>query len=134
MNRIWLRSLAIGATMVAADLAGATSTPAMQALHALEPGEWEVRERTPGAAARRLCAVDLHQLLQLRHGRNSCKPFVVSDSAQSLVVTYDCAGAGNGRTALRVETNRLAQIQTQGVADGAPFDMTFEARRVGACH
>jgi hypothetical protein len=48
-------------------------------------------------------------------------------------VTYDCAQAGQGRTALRVETARLVQIDSQGVSGGTPFAMTLEARRVGAC-
>lgn len=139
MDKKWLHAFVLGAAMLTATMAGAApavvpTTPAMQALRQLEPGEWEVRERVPGAAPRRLCAADLQALLQLRHGRNICKPFIVSDAADALVVTYDCDGAGNGRTALRVETNRLAQIQTQGIADGAPFDMAFEARRVGLCH
>ena len=133
MDKVRLRALVTGAAIMTAGMADAAQAPAMQALRQLEPGEWEVRERAPGATPRRLCAADLQHLLQLRHGRAACRRFIVSDAAESLVVTYDCAGAGNGRTALRVETSRLAQIQTQGIADGAPFDMAFEARRVGAC-
>jgi hypothetical protein len=33
-----------------------------------------------------------------------------------------------------VETPRLVQIQSQGVADSAPFSFTIEARRTGDCH
>lgn len=133
MNRKWLCAFTTGAAMMIAGVASAAPTPTMKALHQLEPGQWELRERGKGGEVRRLCAADLEQLLQFRHGRASCKRFIVADSPRELVVTYDCGGAGSGRTALRVETARLAQIQAQGIADGAPFDMAVEARRVGIC-
>ena len=56
-----------------------------------------------------------------------------SDAADAASITYDCAAAGNGRTDLRVETARLIQISSQGVADGAPFVFVAEGRRIGAC-
>jgi hypothetical protein len=138
MNRVWLRAIATGFAMMTIAGMAAAQKPAipatsMQALHQLEPGQWELRERTQGGEVHRLCVADLEQLLQFRHGRASCKRFVVSDTARELVVTYDCGAAGSGRTVLRAETARLAQIQTQGIADGAPFAMALEARRVGTC-
>ena len=89
--------------------------PSAQALRALDTGQWEVRERGEDAHARRICVSDL------RHG------------AKAVSITYDCAAAGNGRTDLRVETDRLVQIRSQGVADGAPFAFDAEARRLGPC-
>lgn len=133
MNRKGLCAFTTGAAMMIAGVASAAPTPTMKALHQLEPGQWELRERGAGGEIRRLCAADLEQLLQFRHGRASCKRFIVSDTLRELVVTYDCGVSGSGRTALRVETARLAQIQAQGIADGAPFDMAVEARRVGIC-
>jgi hypothetical protein len=32
-----------------------------------------------------------------------------------------------------MENARLAQIETQGIAQGLPFDYSAEARRVGSC-
>jgi hypothetical protein len=48
-------------------------------------------------------------------------------------VHYSCPGSGWGRTTVRVETPRLARVETQGIAGKAPFAFTAEARRVGAC-
>ena len=42
-------------------------------------------------------------------------------------------GRGYGRTSIRLETDRLVQIRTQGIADGLPFEYSAEARRVGDC-
>lgn len=128
------------ATMTAAligSTAGAANAPtpaiAPQALRTLETGEWELRGRGEGAETRKLCISDLRQLLQVQHGKALCRSFIISDGAQAVSVTYDCAAAGNGRTDLRVETNKLVQIRTQGVAQGAPFAFDTEGRRVGAC-
>lgn len=118
--------------------APATATPAPPAaplagLNTLEHGDWELKLRSEKGEVRHVCVGDPRLLLQVRHGASSCSRFVVSDSAEHVVVTYDCAGAGNGRTDLRIETSRLVQIQSQGIADSAPFSMTLEGRRVGAC-
>jgi hypothetical protein len=103
------------------------------ALSGLERGEWELKERGSAALPRRLCIGDASQLLQPLHPGRQCKRFVLENSAQNVAVTYDCAHAGQGRTAVRVETARLVQIDSQGVSDGTPFAMMLEARRVGAC-
>jgi hypothetical protein len=129
---VW-RTLAAAAAMTMAGWAGAADVPKLAALQTLEPGEWELRGRGKGAETRKLCVSDLRQLLQIRHARASCSSFVVSDEADAASITYDCAAAGNGRTDLRVETARLIQISSQGVADGAPFVFVAEGRRIGAC-
>ena len=107
--------------------------PSAQALRALDTGQWEVRERGEDAHTRRICVSDLRQLLQLQHGPRLCPAFTVDDGAKAVSITYDCAAAGNGRTDLRVETDRLVQIRSQGVAEGAPFAFDAEARRLGPC-
>ncbi|MFC3442643.1 DUF3617 domain-containing protein [Sphingobium rhizovicinum] len=112
---------------------GVANAPAPAALRALEPGEWELRGRGEGAETQKLCVTDLRQLLQVRHGRALCPSFTVSDSPNAVSVTYDCAAAGTGRTDLRIETARLVQIRSQGVADGAPFAFAAEGRRIGVC-
>lgn len=105
-------------------------------LKGLESGEWELRERGTEAdpsGVRKLCLADLRQLIQVRHPRNVCKGITVDEGPKRLSVSYDCGRAGGGRTDLRVETPRLVQIRSQGVADGAPFAFVMEGRRLGAC-
>lgn len=130
-----LRALA-GAVAMLIAVAPASSSVVPGPLKGLDPGEWELRERGEDGAGmppRRLCLSDLRQLIQLRHARHGCRRMAVDETANRLAVTYDCAGAGGGRTDLRIETSRLVQIRSQGVADGAPFSFMMEGRRVGAC-
>ncbi|APL95268.1 hypothetical protein AI27_00435 [Sphingomonas sp. BHC-A] len=128
-----LRALGAAMAMMAAVPAVQAAAPAPRLAKGLETGEWELRGRGEGGA-RRLCVSSLSQLLQSRHAGHACKNFTVSDAANRLVVTYECGAAGNGRTDLRVETSRLVQIQSQGIADGAPFAFALEGRWIGACH
>lgn len=134
----FIRALALGglimavATHSASARAVEANLPA--ALKKLERGEWQLRSRDdPAKVARKLCVSDLRQLLQVQHMYNNCKHFVVRDRPADAVVTYDCGAAGNGRTDLRVETSHLIQIQSQGIAKGAPFDFALEGRHIGAC-
>ena len=99
----------------------------------LEPGQWELKVRGDQGAARKICVSNPWQLMQIEHPRNSCRRFIVSQNSREVIVTYDCADAGNGRTDLRVETSRLAQIHSQGISESAPFAYSVEARRVGSC-
>ncbi|HZV19063.1 MAG TPA: hypothetical protein VFF84_10285 [Sphingobium sp.] len=103
------------------------------ALGLLERGEWQLVERGAAGATRRICLGDPAQLLQPRHPGRQCKRFLLENSTRRVAITYDCAHAGQGRTALHVETGRLIQIDAQGVSDGTPFAMSIEGRRVGAC-
>lgn len=129
-----LRSLMLlGALMICVIDATAAQAPDITALTALEKGEWELRERGASTPVVRLCIGDPGLLLQVRHARNSCTRFVVKNSPERVTVTYNCPGAGKGRTDMRVETSRLVQIHSQGVADGAPFAFAMEGRRTGTC-
>jgi len=115
-------------------MAAPAEAPGVTALSSLQPGLWSIRSRDPdGPALRQLCLGDPRILLQLRHEGQSCSRFVVTNDAQTAVVTYTCPGRGNGRTTVRVETPRVAQIDSQGIADNSPFDWALEARRVGDC-
>lgn len=105
----------------------------IQALAMLQPGQWEIRSRDNADANRSFCMSDAKVLLQLRHPNNVCSRFVISDTAREATVQYSCSASGNGRTSIRVETPRLVQIETQGVADQSPFAFSAEARRVGEC-
>ncbi|QNA84797.1 hypothetical protein G4G27_12935 [Sphingomonas sp. So64.6b] len=111
---------------------GPARAPHLIALDAIEQGQWQLRE-VGGPGARSLCVADPRILLQLQHGKAQCSRFVVADTASSAIVHYTCPGSGHGRTTITVETGRLFKLQTQGIADGAPFDFSYEARRVGAC-
>lgn len=102
------------------------------ALDVLQPGQWELRGEG-SSTVRSLCLGDPRLLLQIRHGSQQCSRFVIGNTARVATVQYSCGGAGNGRTTVRVETPRLVQIDTQGMADKSPFVMRFEGRRTGAC-
>ena len=131
VRRAYFLSL-VGLT-VACPAAAVIAQTDFGALIGLEHGEWELKERGSTGVPRRLCIGDPSQLLQPYHPGRQCKRFVLENSAQNVAVTYDCAQAGQGRTALRVETARLVQIDSQGISGGAPFAMTLEGRRIGAC-
>lgn len=111
----------------------APSSLRLTALSQVETGQWELRDKQQGGRARSICLNDPVQLIQLRHPGRVCSRYVVTDVARHAVVTYQCSEVGQGRTDLRVETPRLVQIDTQGVADHAPFAANLEARRTGDC-
>ncbi len=106
---------------------------ALAMLDGLEGGRWEVRLRDGTGRAYPLCVQHGRALIQLRHERLACDRLVIDDRPGEVTVQYTCRGKGYGRTHIRRETNRLVQIDTQGIAEGLPFDFTAEARRVGDC-
>ncbi len=114
-------------------LATAAEAPPLAALAILQPGKWELSSHDTGFAPRSVCIGDPKVLLQIRHPVVPCNRFVVANDSHRAIVSYSCASAGNGLTTVRVETPRLAQIETQGVMNGSPFDLTIEARRIGEC-
>lgn len=126
--------LAILPVVMAASHADAGEQPlVLAALGRLEPGQWDLRSRDPNGALMRLCIRDLQDLLQVRHIGKSCSQFVVEDRPMRGSVTYACPRAGHGRTDIRIETSRLIQLSSQGVADGLPFALNLEGRRTGEC-
>lgn len=129
-----LRSVTIAAALpLSLFLApAAAQAPTLAMLDRLERGEWEVRLRD-GGGTRRLCVRSGRDLIQLRHGARDCSQFVVEDEVSHVTVQYTCKGSGYGRTSIRRETASLAQLESQGIADGLPFQFAAEARRVGAC-
>ena len=110
----------------------AAQGPSLAMLRTLEDGQWEVRNRDTGEN-RRLCVRSGQELIQLKHGGSGCSRFVVEDGASAVTVQYTCRGNGYGRTNIRRETPSLVQIDSQGIADGLPFEFSAEARRVGSC-
>lgn len=116
--------------------AGAALTaqgPALAMLAKLERGQWTVAMRD-GGPSRNLCIGDPVKLLQLSHTRGArCNRVVVEDTPGRVTVQYTCRGNGYGRTSIRRETDTLVQIESQGIADGRPFQFRAEARRTGPC-
>lgn len=102
-------------------------------LDGLEHGRWVIRSREPGRAAYPLCIDSGKRLIQLRHMEDNCDRLVVADASNAVTVQYTCLGRGYGRTTIRRESNRLVQIETQGIAGGLPFDELAEARHTGDC-
>ena len=109
----------------------ALALPDLEALSHLERGRWQLREA--GSAERSICLGDPVALVQLEHRGIACGQEVVASQADGATVQYTCPGHGFGHTSIRVETPRLARIDTQGLVDGRPFAYRVEARRVGSC-
>lgn len=124
-------------TLTACALAGATAVPAqapsLAMLDRLEKGSWQLRERGKDAVLQTICVGDARRMIQIQHPRATCSRYVIEDTPNSVTVHYTCPGAGHGRTTIRSETNRLVQIDTQGIAEGKPFSQAIEARRTGGC-
>ena len=124
-------AIAVGAAAASPILAQA---PSLQMLDKIDPGMWEVRVRDAAHTVRRLCLETGRPLIQIKHPNSLCRSFVVRDESRFVTVHYTCPGTGYGRTQIRLESAQLVQIDSQGIADGFPFDFTAEARRVGVCH
>lgn len=101
-------------------------------LRQLEPGMWSVRYRE-GAAAQRICVRSGLELLSLRPIAGKCRSSTLEDRADRVAVQNSCQGHGYARTSIRRESGSLVQIDSQGFADGVPFSLSAEARRIGTC-
>jgi hypothetical protein len=113
-------------------LGEAPAGQSLAALSSIEGGEWVLKSKETGDT-KSMCLGDSKALLQLRHGRATCSRFVIANDPKSTTVHYTCPGQGHGRTTIRVETPRLIQIESQGIANNAPFQILYEGRRTGAC-
>jgi hypothetical protein len=126
--------IALGAVMAVSMAAAAGAGNKLSALGRLEPGLWQLRDLDDAKASQQsLCVGDPLSLVQLRHRGAPCTRLVVSDADRNAVIHYTCPASGYGQTAVRVETPRLAQIDTQGILDNRPFAFRAEARRIGSC-
>jgi hypothetical protein len=123
----------LGACALACATAVPAQAPSLAMLDQLEKGQWQLKERDSSVIVETLCVGDARRMIQVYHPRNNCSRYVIEDGAKSVTVHYTCPGAGHGRTSIRSETNRLVQIDTQGITDGKPFSQAIEARRIGAC-
>lgn len=124
-------------SLVAFGFASAVAVPAqapsLAMLDRLEKGSWQLRERGKDAVLQTICVGDARRMIPIQHPRATCSRYVIEDTPNAVTVHYTCPGAGHGRTSIRSETNRLVQIDTQGIAEGKPFSQAIEARRTGGC-
>ena len=112
----------------------APARPALTALGAVMPGMWRLRMLDGrNQPPHDICVADRQALMQLRHPGVACETLVVANGPKVTTLQYSCRGAGWGRTSLHLETPTVVQIDTQGIADKAPFAFLVEARRIGDC-
>lgn len=119
--------MAGGAAMAASD------SGASVALSRIERGQYEISVVGSTATPRSVCIADPAILLQMQHPGVACARFVMADGPDGTTVSYRCASGGHGRTVVTITTPRSFDIDTQGIAGGAPFDLNYQGRRVGAC-
>jgi hypothetical protein len=131
MTPILKLTIATAALLLTTMAGVATAEAPLAALSQLEPGQWSLT--APGVPSRSICVTDPRALLQLQHTGVACSRYVITNEKAVTVVHYTCPGAGHGRTEVKVETPRLIQIQSQGIADNAPFDWAYQGRMTGAC-
>ncbi|MDT9014147.1 hypothetical protein RQP55_12015 [Novosphingobium sp. APW14] len=129
---IWLTASALTG-WVALAVPASSQRPALEMLNQLEPGRWEIRLRDGSRRSYPICLNSGHKFIQLRHEGLNCERLIVDDRDDLITVQYTCRGRGYGRTSVRRETNRLVQIETQGIAEGLPFEFAAEARHTGDC-
>lgn len=109
----------------------ASALPGLEAFAQLERGRWQLRDSA--GRPRSICLADPVALVQLEHGGVRCEREILANDKGGATVQYSCPGRGFGHTSIRVETPRLARIDTQGLIDGRPFSYRTEARKVGSC-
>lgn len=134
MHKLLMRAIAVAlAGWAALAVPASSQRPALAMLDQIEPGRWEIRLRDGSRRTYPVCVDNGRKLIQLRHEALNCERLVVDDRANEVTVQYTCRGRGYGRTSIRRETGRLVQIETQGIAEGLPFEFEAEARRIGDC-
>ena len=131
-GRLRRGALGLAGTIAVAAPVFALALPSLEALAHLERGRWQISDAQGGTAGS-ICVGDPTAFLQLEHQGVACGQEVLANEAGAATVQYTCPGRGFGHTSIRVETPRLARIDTQGLVDGRPFSYRVEARRVGAC-
>jgi hypothetical protein len=117
-------------------LAGPASSQQVRVntLAQLERGLWQLRNlETNAVRPQPVCLGSPRLLLQTEHRGRPCSHLLVAQDERSATVHYTCPASGYGQTLLKLETPRLAQIDTQGIVDGRPFSYRLQARRIGSC-
>ncbi len=127
------RWLLMSAVVAMSSHSQAQAPQVYAALQSLQTGLWEFRSRNEPALNRSICLSDASAMLQLRHFGQNCQRFIISNTNAQTTVQYSCTKADHGQTSVRVETPRLVQLESQGVAGRAPFAFSMEGRRIGQC-
>ncbi len=127
---LMLLALGLGATLGMPLASAVVQDSSLTMLPTLSPGEWTVEFRDK-RANQKICVRTGEELIQLGHSQKGCSRFVIEDSANRTTVQYTCRGDGYGRTDIRRENAKLVQLETQGIAQGIPFQFAAEARRTG---
>ena len=123
-----LRLVSVISAFASVALAAATGP---QALSQAEGGLWEI-ERA-GAATVKLCVANPLAFSQFEHRGAACSRKVLRDSGTSTTIQYTCPGGNFGQSDLTLVTPRSLRVTTQGISASAPFNYTFQARRLGDC-
>ena len=120
---------------VSAALTGAVwaQNAQLAMLGQLERGSWSLTYRDEFPETGKICLIGGRDLIQLRHSHLKCRSTVVDDTPHEVTIQYTCPGNGFGRTHIRRESDRLVQIDTQGIENSLPFAFSAEARWTGAC-
>lgn len=124
---------AVAAILGAASAVAVVPGSGLKATASIEPGLWQVRERGAKTGGRNLCVRDVGALVQLRHAGVQCSRFVIEDAGNRATVHYTCPGSGHGRTTITVNTSHALTVETQGIAEGLPFQEEYWVRRLGSC-
>lgn len=130
-GRLRWGALGLAGLMAVAAPVFAFALPKLEAVAQLERGRWQLRDAN--GEARSICLGDPVAFVQLEHEGVACAHEIVSSAKGAVTVQYTCPGRGYGHSSIRVETPRLARIDTQGLVDGRPFSYRAEARKVGSC-
>ncbi|WP_157073762.1 DUF3617 domain-containing protein [Sphingomonas soli] len=131
VRRMMRPAIAGGLLLFGGGGASAQRSDQMVVVRAIQPGQWVLKELE--GSARKLCLTEPAKLLQIQHGAAQCQHVLMDNGPRSATIRYTCAGRGNGRTTITLETPRLITIDTQGVLDGAPFSDQYEGRWAGNC-
>ena len=107
--------------------------PTLAAVARIEPGQWQLKTAGSSATPSTLCIADADMLIQYGHASLQCQRFIIANEASLATVHYTCPGTGHGQTSVKVTTARNFSLETQGIINGAPFEESYEARRIGAC-
>jgi hypothetical protein len=134
LNGAGRAAIALGAVLAATSPAVPQGRGRIDALAPLQPGLWELRELDNSrAVTRSMCIADPNILMQVQHRNSPCSRLVIANGEMNATVHYTCPAGGFGRTTIRVESPRLAVIDTQGIDHNMPFAYRAELRRRGAC-
>ncbi len=131
-GRLRWGALGLAGFVAVAAPALAFAVGGLQSVMRLERGRWQIRNTETGSE-RSVCFGDPVVFVQLEHRGLACRREVLANDSNAGTVQYTCPSRGFGHTSIRVETTRLAQIDTQGLIDGRPFSYRAVARRIGAC-